>query len=91
MALGEAVDRLERTGHVTRRADPADRRVWRVHLTPLSRDLLPKMFATADDLQAACFRDLSEEDLAHLETTLKRLRERLLEMKVEAPDEESGR
>ena len=91
VALGEAVDRLEKTGHVTRNADPADRRVGRVHLTPLSRELLPKMFATADELQAAGFQDLSEADLAHLEKSLGRLRERLLDMKIEAPDEETGR
>jgi DNA-binding MarR family transcriptional regulator len=90
VALGEAVDRLEKTGHVLRCADPADRRVWRVHLTPLSRDLLPLMFATADELQADCFRDLSEADLAHLQAILARLRGRLLEMRIEPPDEEAG-
>ena len=91
VALGEAIDRLEKTGHVARRADPADRRVWRVNLTPLSRQLLPQMFGAADELQAACYRDLSEDDLAHLAHTLGRLRERLLEMKIETPDEETGR
>lgn len=89
-ALGEAIDRLEKSGHVTRRADPADRRVWRVHLTALSRSLLPQMFEVAAELQADWFRDLSPDDLAHLDATLGRLRERLLDMKIETPDEETG-
>ena len=91
VALGEAIDRLEKTGHVARRSDPADRRVWRVILTPLARELLPQVFEAADDLQKACYRDLSEEDVTHLAHTLGRLRERLLEMKIETPDEEMGR
>ena len=91
VAVGEMVDRLEKTGHVARRADPADRRVWRVHLTPLSQDLLPQMFATADDLWAEAYRNFSEADIAHLNTSLRRLRDRLLEMKVETADEETAR
>ena len=91
VAVGEMVDRLEKTGHVTRRADPADRRVWRVHLTVLSQDFLPQMFATADDLWADAYRDFSEADIAHLHATLGRLRERIVDMKIETPDEETGR
>lgn len=91
VAVGESVDRLEKSGHVARKADPADRRVWRVHLTPLSRDLLPIMFETAAELHADCFRDLTADDLAHLKTTLGRLRERLQEIKIETLDEEAGR
>ena len=90
VALGETVDRLEKSGHVERRADPADRRKWRVHLTPLSRELIPVMFATSDELQADCFRDLSEHELGLLQTSLERVRLRLAEMKIETPDEEAG-
>jgi DNA-binding MarR family transcriptional regulator len=91
VAVGESVDRLEKSGHVERKADPADRRVWRVHLTALSRNLLPLMFETAAEVQSACFRDLTQEDLEHLKATLGRLRERLLEMKIETPHEETER
>ena len=90
VALGETIDRLERSGHVVRHADPTDRRKWRVHLTPLSRDLLPKIFATADDLRDECFSDLQADDVAQLRSTLRRLRERLLSMKIESPDHEAG-
>lgn len=90
VALGETIDRLERSGHVVRNADPTDRRKWRVHLTPLSRDLLPKMFAISDELQTEWFSDLREEDLTQLSSTLHRLHERLLSMKIESPDHEAG-
>ena len=90
VALGEAIDRLEKSGHVERRADPTDRRKWRVHLTPRSRDLLPSMFETSAELQDAYFQDFSEAELKQLQLSLTRLRARLVEMKIETPDEESG-
>lgn len=90
VALGEAVDRLERSGHVERRPDPADRRKWRVHLTGPARALLPTMFAAADALQTEYSRDVSPEDLATLQTILGRLRARLLEMKAETMDDEGA-
>jgi DNA-binding MarR family transcriptional regulator len=37
--LGAHVDTLEAKGAVERRADPTDRRVWRVALTPAGREL----------------------------------------------------
>lgn len=91
VAEGESVDRLEKSGHVERKADPADRRVWRLHLTDLSKDLLPMMYETAAELHADCFRDLTLDDLARLKSTLEQLRERLLDIKIETLDEEAGR
>lgn len=90
VALGETIDRLEKSGHVVRKADPVDRRKWRVHLTPRSHDLLPLMFERSEELRAECFQDLSEVELRQLESSLSRLRARLTGMKIETPDEESG-
>lgn len=42
-ATGAAIDQLQRRGLVARHADPADRRVWRVDLTPAGRELLPEV------------------------------------------------
>lgn len=60
------VDRAERDGHVTRRAEPKDRRIARVWLTPagkaLIRSLLPihaeHVNALVDGMSAADRRDL---------------------------------
>ena len=91
VALGETIDRLEKSGHVERRADPADRRKWRVYLTPLSHGLLPRMFETSAELQDTYFQDFSEVELQQLQSSLARLRARLVGMKIETPDEESGK
>ena len=82
VAVGEAVDRLERSGHVERRADPEDRRKWRVHLTQASLDLLPDVTTAATELQAECFSGLTDLDVTQLQTLLARLRDRLVEMKI---------
>ena len=82
VAVGEAVDRLERSGHVERRADPDDRRKWRVYLTQTSIDLLPAMFAAASELQTECFSGHSDDDVIQLHALLTRLRDRLLDMKI---------
>lgn len=43
MTIARLIDRLEKLGLVERRADPADRRIWRLRLTakatPLHRDI----------------------------------------------------
>jgi DNA-binding MarR family transcriptional regulator len=88
VAVGEAVDRLERSGHVERRADSTDRRKWRVHLTAGARELLPTMFAAADAAQTEWFQSVSGEDLLTLQDILGRLRGRLLELKAETMEDE---
>ena len=89
VALGEAVDRLEKTGHVERRADLMDRRKWRVHLTLRSQELLPLMFETSDELSAECFQDLREEDIEQLRSILERLRRRLHDMRIDTSEQEA--
>jgi MarR family transcriptional regulator, transcriptional regulator for hemolysin len=44
IAVGRVIDRLQKAGFVERRADPADRRCWRLHL-------LPKAHAVVDDME----------------------------------------
>lgn len=41
--LARHVDRLQETGWVERRPDPADRRAWRLHLTRKAAPMLEKM------------------------------------------------
>lgn len=88
VALGEAVDRLERSGHIERRADPNDRRKWRVYLTPKSEQLLPDMFAMAEEIQSEAFRDLSDADVARFHSMLAHVRGRLHEMRVEVAEDD---
>ena len=56
ITLGRMVDRLQDAGLVERRADPADRRSWRLHLTPEGEQkieaLRPTALALFDDALA---------------------------------------
>ena len=61
---GRMIDRMEKGGWVERRADPIDRRVKRLHLTPEARRVHARMWAiaeaTVDDALAPL--SLSERD-----------------------------
>ena len=58
------VDRLQEAALVERRADPADRRSWRLFLTSRAHDLLAQLRPLADDLieEALTGIDVSERD-----------------------------
>ena len=71
------VDRLQDAMLVERRADPADRRSWRLFLTPRAHDLLAQLRPLADALieEALAGIDLAERD--RLRDLLDRVRENL--------------
>ena len=78
------VDRLQDATLVERRADPADRRSWRLFLTPRAHDLLAQLRPLADALieEALAGIDLAERD--RLRNLLDRVRENLSRPPVEA-------
>src|SRR5271166_4847755 len=43
ITIARLVDRLESRGLVERKADPKDRRVWRLHLTPAATPILEEI------------------------------------------------
>lgn len=88
VALGETIDRLEKSGHVERRADPRDRRKWRIHLTEEAVALMPRVRETAEALMTECYRDVRDDELGLIADALCRLRTRLHEMRIDAADEE---
>lgn len=49
MTLVRIVDRIEENGWIERRRDPADRRVWRLHLTRSAQPMLKRIWAIADE------------------------------------------
>ena len=71
------VDRLQEAGLVERRADPADRRSWRLFLTPRAHDLLGQLRPLANAMieEALTGIDDSERDL--LRDLLDRIRDNL--------------
>jgi len=60
ITVARLVDRLEARGMVERRADPTDRRCWRLHLTDTSRPLMSEIGANVEDLAAIATEGLSD-------------------------------
>ncbi len=77
ITVGRMVDRLEDAGLVERRADPADRRAWRLFLTGRAHDLLAALQPIAAEVRAEMLAGLGEAEQASLHGLLQRLRANL--------------
>lgn len=60
ITVGRLVDRLESRGLVERRADPADRRVRRLHLLPAAKPILETIHAARESMSARITAGLDE-------------------------------
>lgn len=69
------IDRMERSGYVERRPNPADRRSVLVFLTPKARELGPRILQFADELDAALREPFSQEEMGTFERVLRSLAE----------------
>jgi MarR family transcriptional regulator, transcriptional regulator for hemolysin len=88
ISVGRMVDRLVDNGLVERRADPLDRRVWRLHLLPAAYEIVNSLNAIGHNLEREALADMPEDkqrDLAllldQLLQGLKRVRCNLEEQK----------
>ncbi|HXL98823.1 MAG TPA: MarR family transcriptional regulator [Rhizomicrobium sp.] len=61
ITVGRMIDRLEARGLVERRADPADRRIRRLHLLPAAKPILEEIWSYKDALHGEIVDGLSEE------------------------------
>ena len=75
ITLSRIVDRLEESELVERRADPADRRAWRLHVTARAQPLIAKLRAIADDMIAEAFAGIEPKDIEITRQVLSRARE----------------
>jgi MarR family transcriptional regulator, transcriptional regulator for hemolysin len=75
--VGRVIDRLEKTGFVERRADPADRRRWRLYLTPKAHAVVDEMEIIASELRDDALRGIAQTDLDALMRTLAQMKENL--------------
>jgi DNA-binding MarR family transcriptional regulator len=69
------IDQLEERGMVERRADPADRRSYALHLTDKGRDAMKAIGHVARDHQDALLASLSTEERDRLASLLLRVAE----------------
>ncbi len=77
ITVGRMVDRLEEAGLVERRADPADRRAWRLHLTPRAHPVLDDLRRVAETVMDEAVEGIDTADQQHLIALLTRLRANL--------------
>jgi DNA-binding MarR family transcriptional regulator len=85
--VGRVIDRLEKTGFVERRADPADRRRWRLYLTPKAHAVVDEMEVIAGELRDDALRGIGQNDLDALMGVLNRIKENLAALEA-SPEED---
>ena len=77
ITLARMIDRLQDGGLVERRADPADRRAWRIHLTAKGEDLVEKLLPFGEQTLEAALEGVDEGERANLLLTLGKVRQNL--------------
>lgn len=80
VALGGLLDRLEASGYIERKADPADRRAKRVVMTRKGEEVLEQMQEQGTDLNRETLRDITEAEVRLAEDIMHRMKKRLIEM-----------
>lgn len=78
ITVGRLVDRLEARGLIERRADPADRRCWRLHLTPAADPVLAEIDEARRLFDAEATRNLPEAERAATISALLKMKSNLL-------------
>ena len=76
-ATGVTIDRLHERGMVTRMADPVDRRVWIVRLTPIGFDLVGRITTVDEVLRGELREGIPRSERRALTVLLQRLQENL--------------
>ena len=79
ITAGRMIDRLEKAGMVERRADPCDRRVWRLFLTEAADPLLDELFGCATEVFDEALQGFAEAERDQLLALLERARANLLD------------
>lgn len=77
ITAGRMIDRLQDGELVERRADPGDRRAWKLHLTPRGNELLDKLRPFALETYEVALDGIGETERAALMATLERIRANL--------------
>lgn len=83
--IGRVIDRLQQAGFVERRADPSDRRVWRLHVTGKASGVIDDMEAIATGLRDDALIGIGEDELAACVDVLDRMKQNLLALEETNP------
>ena len=87
ITLCRMVDRLAEANMVERRADPSDRRVWRIHLTERAMPVVDELSTIANEMEEDMLEPLSPEQRALLTSLLSTVRDHMRESddRIEPP------
>ena len=85
--VGRVIDRLEKTGFIERRADPADRRRWRLYPTAKAHAVVGEMEEIAAGLRKDALRGVDQGDLDALMRVLGQIKENLAVLDAAASEE----
>lgn len=78
IAVGRVIDRLQKAGFIERRADPKDRRVWRLHLTPKAHGIVDDMEKISNELFKQAQRGISAGDMKTMLDVFTRMKQNLV-------------
>jgi MarR family transcriptional regulator for hemolysin len=73
ITLGRMIDRMATAGLLQRRADPNDRRVWRMHMLPLADTLIAQLRAIGEEVTTEAFSHLEPDERDTLHNLLLKL------------------
>jgi MarR family transcriptional regulator, transcriptional regulator for hemolysin len=90
VALGQLIDRLEKTGFVSRRPDEDDRRVKRIYLTRRSHALIAQIRDNVSVTEKEILEKIDEADLKATVRALRGMKENLLTMTRDNDDVEDS-
>ena len=90
ITLVRLIDRLEAMSLVRRQRDAADRRAFRLHLTPAAQPLVEEMWRLAAETRAEAMRGLGKAELDALVATLMAMKRNLLDVETPAAAAPSG-
>lgn len=90
IAVGRVIDRLQAAGFVERRADPKDRRCWRLFTTQQANSVVGDMELIARGLRGDAANDISVDELQQTLAVLTRMKENLQALDGASGTESNG-
>jgi MarR family transcriptional regulator, transcriptional regulator for hemolysin len=82
MSIARLIDRLEALGLVERRADPADRRIWRLRLTPKAAPLRKELDRVRAMLHGTATKGIEPSVLRTMTSGLRKMKENVIRRRI---------
>ena len=86
ITVARLIDRLQASGMVERRADPRDRRIWRLHLLPPAAAVLGEIALQRADITRMLAADLDAATLQTMTDALVTMKANLMAARRAEPD-----